>query len=46
MSKAKQMEQELLDDRVSKGSEKDKRGKKKIHSRPLNRILGKVCIRT
>ena len=46
MSKAKRMKQELLDGRVSRGGEKDKRSKKKVHSRPLNRIVGKVCIRT
>ena len=46
MSKAKRIEQELLDGRVSRGGEKDKRGKKKVHLRPLNRILGKVYTRT
>jgi len=46
MSKVKRIEQELLNSRVSRGGEKDKKGRKKVHSRSLNRILRKVCTRT
>ena len=46
MSKAKRMEQELLDGRMSRGSETDKSYKKKFHPRSLSRILERVRTRT